>query len=616
MSILLYLFVVSSYGLLAQRTYTIDYSEYAKNNKIDTNCLLKNGFNIAGINHLPSRGTIFYSNSAKSLMMGSIHFWDHSTQRDKFKITEYALHFDFKKNFNYKIIANTKTIVVKGDGSSIWSKWDNLKGNSTGCSPYESVDYDWYSNNGYSYYLFFDNSFVDKQLYFGKINSPYQYFLISSAPINHFNFDTRDIPFIVYIKKIVITESSGLKLTATKEEMVCGDTQPITFTVNNPNGIDNISSYTWLIDSTHGWLYNGIQANNIIHTAGNTISLTPTCSAKSISLRSVVNFQGTAFKDTTNITIVKKLIPPIAILGPEQIFAHSFATYTTSLNANSCDYSINWSLTPMAGAFSYNGNSAEIHASGPDVGVGGRAELKATINICDTNIVVAKQIDIGYANSNDYVFLRSGPDCFNSSNGIQNFGIGYKTPQTSPSQYITGCQLDYSRDIKEVQWMIFSEKPISVYKNQGTYACGSTGIADNVGFKIIFQQYPQQPYVVTFLFRVRNFMGWGDWSVGNYFFVQNCTSSGGGWSSLTKKSGIAEIEFTKPNDKLLLKDSAKSLITSIRVLDKTGKIIQDWNFTDIVSMQKRLEIEKYLNSNYQIQIFNGIKWISNTVNYN
>lgn len=518
--------------------------------------------------------------------------------------------FPFKKKFNYKISANVKTTIEGGAYyTTIWHKLSNFKGFSQGCNPPETVEYDWHSQNGYGYNQLTNSSkFEEKVLYSGNVHENFQYLLMSASPTSYHNSLINGFIYGTYIQKITVTENSGLNISPLNTTVVCDDTQPVTYTINNPNNIDYIQNYRWVISNAKGWLYNGDTATNEIITTNNSLTLTPTCMAKSFTIKAIVSFNGTNYKDTTKQASFVRTIPPLFISGPEKIYAHDSATYTTNVSSIGCNNTITWSLSPLVGAFFADGNSARVHASGPDVGSGGRGELKAIVNVCDSTIVLTKAIDVGYANPNDYTFLNSGPSCFDYAMGFQYFGIGYKIANTNPPLYKTGCDLGYQRDIRDVEWMIFCDKPYTVNYNQGGYSCNLPSVANNVGFKVTFKEYPAQPYVMTFLYRVKNFMGWSDWSVGNYYMVRNC-SGGGGWGGI---DGIAlQRNLSDFQNRQTINDKDATLITEIQIVDRNLKVIQSWNYDEIVSGKVKFNIDAYIKAEYSVRIFDGKKWIYN-----
>lgn len=116
-------------------------------------------------------------------------------------------------------------------------------------------------------------------------------------------------------------------------------------------------------------------------------------------------------------------------------------------------------------------------------------------------------------NIHDFTFVWSGPSCINYNWQTISFGV-----QKNSSN---GCSLQsLPENITEVEWNIIPSKPINTTLNSGIYRCVTSSVV-NAGVKVAFSR-PSNPYVTTFLFRVKGTHGWSDWSVGNYHMAQSC----------------------------------------------------------------------------------------------
>ncbi|HEY4286479.1 MAG TPA: T9SS type A sorting domain-containing protein [Puia sp.] len=76
----------------------------------------------------------------------------------------------------------------------------------------------------------------------------------------------------LFVKKLIINETSTLTFAPSTLSLICGDQTARTFTVSNPEGITGTLVYTWNVGN--GWLFNGSVPSGPI-TAGNSITLTP-----------------------------------------------------------------------------------------------------------------------------------------------------------------------------------------------------------------------------------------------------------------------------------------------------------------------------------------------------
>lgn len=103
-------------------------------------------------------------------------------------------------------------------------------------------------------------------------------------------------------------------------------------------------------------------------------------------------------------------------------------------------------------------------------------------------------------------------------------------------------------------------------------------------------------------------MGWSDWSVGNYYMVRNC-SGGGGWGGI---DGIAlQRNLSDFQNRQTINDKDATLITEIQIVDRNLKVIQSWNYDEIVSGKVKFNIDAYIKAEYSVRIFDGKKWIYN-----
>lgn len=102
---------------------------------------------------------------------------------EKFYINEYAITFDFKKLFNYKISISTKTTsILQSYKTTLWYKLSHTKGESQGCDASEIVGENWFTNNSYGYNTLQNTSdFEEKLIYSGNTPENYPFLLVSAV---------------------------------------------------------------------------------------------------------------------------------------------------------------------------------------------------------------------------------------------------------------------------------------------------------------------------------------------------------------------------------------------------------------------------------------------------
>lgn len=222
------------------------------------------------------------------------------------------------------------------------------------------------------------------------------YLLISAAPTANDHW-VADSIFATYIKKIEITETSGVNLTSSNAQLVCGSSSPVTFTVNNPNGIDYISGYKWLLGADNGWLYNGSPPPADFETTSNSIALTPACGTPK-QLKAVVRFTGTTFADTTNAAAITVTLPQYSNISGGSTPICSGNSSTFSMPGLASGTSVSWSATPagqVTPLLTPSGNSVTVAHTTPN-GFGG-VILKALMNngcaACD--VAVSRNVWLG-----------------------------------------------------------------------------------------------------------------------------------------------------------------------------------------------------------------------------
>ncbi|HXR85166.1 MAG TPA: trypsin-like peptidase domain-containing protein [Hanamia sp.] len=263
------------------------------------------------------------------------------------------------------------------------------------------------------------------------------------------------------------------------------------------------------------------------------------------------------------------------------------ATYTWQVSSNLQITS--GQGTPSIGVTSLGGSNSAI--------------ITATINTptkgYSRTLTVTKNIMVGIGNVNNFTFVQSGPTCMQYNNESMSFGVAYNGH--------TGCDLKDYANITGVDWQIFCPNPYTVTYNSGAYTCITPSYVNNAGISIAFS-YPNQPYVITFRFRVQNACGWSQWSPGYYQTIKNCNSTSGVTVSPNPASNSINVALSPATVGNKLKSLASS-ITQIQVTDKIGTIIKEYKYDNAAS-NRTLDISGLKLDVYFIKVFDGSQWQS------
>ncbi len=162
---------------------------------------------------------------------------------------------------------------------------------------------------------------------------------------------------IAYIKKITIQETAPeLVLAPTTLATTCGFSTNQNFTVSNPSGLENITSYEWNLGSaSNGWLYSGSPAPQVITTSSNSLNLTTAYNATTVSNVGVtIKVNNVNFKSYTCNVTRSTLVPYLTGSG---------LTYSLS-NFPPLGYTVSWSVS---GNITINGSNtnSSVSLAGP-----------------------------------------------------------------------------------------------------------------------------------------------------------------------------------------------------------------------------------------------------------
>ena len=361
------------------------------------------------------------------------------------------------------------------------------------------------------------------------------------------------------------------------------------------SGVYNVSQYSISWQPPSGWIQTSISAN------GNNVTFLPDATTGGTLTATITLPCG--YADTRTYTINREMEKP---------------TFSTS-NNTICTSSASFAINPVCGASDYT--YTIVGSAGITFGTNGQQALTTSsttvnINFAGTGSTFALKVKSNFPNSltseettiqskfgvpdiNNFNFLVSGPSCINYNNQSMSFGVGF-------NDYF-GCQLNAYAAITEVEWQVISSKPYQVTYNAGAYTCQFTSQVNKAGLSVSFS-YPTQPYVITFLFRVKNACGWSDWSPGNSQFIQAC---GGGWgftASPNPTDGTIQIAL---NEETIRNDKTSEL-QEIQVMDKFGKTVKRFKYG---SGNKKLtiNINELKSDIYFIKVFNGKEWKGQSV---
>jgi hypothetical protein len=381
----LFLVIIFIGSLSFAEAQTLDYTT------VNYSTSLCNVFNVNparvvnGLTHYPVSGGVSYNGAALVLQTKG------GTTPSTTLGTAYAIAFTIKQGYIYNISVNTNKssqdpvsapIFEIGAISSLpnpnntdptacgavdQNKWGTLQSSVIGFA---------YINNTAA------QNYNIVQSYTATSNLSYFTILAHSGSQTHSSS--------VLINSITITESTPeLVLTPTTLNLSCGTTTTQTFTVSNPNNVQNITSYEWnLGSSNNGWEYNGSAAQQNISTTSNSINLTPSCG---VALSNVIVTVRVLSQDYKTYTCTLNVSSPSMSINGSLAFCTGNQNYT--INNLPCNASVVWEVTPsgIASPSCTSCNSTTLTQTG-----NGIITLKATITACGNNTVITENIQIGH----------------------------------------------------------------------------------------------------------------------------------------------------------------------------------------------------------------------------
>ena len=411
------------FGQLAlTQAQTLDYTS------VNYSTSLCNVFNVStpqvvnGLTHYPVSGGVSYNGSALVLQTKG------GTTLSTTLGTAYAIAFSIKQGYTYSITVNTNkqssdpvsapyfeigaisslpnpsTTDPTACGSVDQNKWTVLQTAIIGAA---------YINTTTS------QNYPIVQNYLANTNLSYFTILAHSG--------SQSQPSTVLINSITITESPPeLVLTPTTLNLTCGTTTPQTFTVSNPNNVQNITSYEWnLGSSNNGWIYNGSTAPQNISTSSNSINLTPSCGA---ALSNVVVAVRVLSQDYKTYTCTLNVSNPSMSISGSTAFCTGTQNYSIS---PPCNATVVWSVSPsgIATLGSTTGSSTSLTQTGHGI-----VTLTATVTACGNNTPVNLPVQIGHPVVTDIIGMTHTGTIY----GGTTLNLSVAESATSYSWYVEG----------------------------------------------------------------------------------------------------------------------------------------------------------------------------------
>lgn len=235
----------------------------------------------------------------------------------------------------------------------------------------------------------------------------------------------------IIIRKIVINDvtpaAPPFTLVASSNARLCGNEDPVTFTIQNPTNAV-VSSYKFY-PQNGDWLYNGASVNVIeVIPPNNTVTLTPKSCSGNAYMRAKAIWQN---RDVyANDAAVSVTTPDLKIYGPDQLLATEAGNYqlqgllSTPINYGwPCTSHPTWSGSPsaLAHVYSIGGNSPFTTYFYADAGTAGTTvTIQADVMMCGVNKHIEKGIKIttgkGFSVQNASAALQQDDDIMISPN--------------------------------------------------------------------------------------------------------------------------------------------------------------------------------------------------------
>ena len=546
------------------------------------------------VSHLTSIGQPVYDNVNKTVNLES-RIVSGSMNHG----TEYRMTVNFKANASYKVTVTAIRIMAQQIGSNVLLRTDLNDGGSGGnnqCNGTGSID----ATNGTSglgkslqivksSFSLDPNSAIDDYVFeYPSLASAQTYLMIAAIP------PAGSVTQTILIRKIKIEETTPaptFTIAPTPVSIACGSSTSKTFVVTNVYSSPGTLSYVWnLSSSSNGWIYNGNPAPQTFTTATNSIVLTSSPTASSVSNVSVtVKLNGANYTTLTSTVTLNTNFGSLSINVP----ATRCPSGSFSVNNIPSGGIVNWQANPVNIVSFPNpptGNPINISKLGGN----------GTVNI--TAIVSVNQCSQPVPGVYLYYgqFSTTGSYTIGSSAPVTAMGTGAN--YVPPANIITftvnnnGKLPGSSFTIQKVYGNAF----VNVFGNTVTFSLGnysSTNPANGV---------------ITLLTTVAT-------SCGNTTQSFSFTTQG---QCASCNSLVMQANPNPANDfmkiKLVNNDisllSSKTNISNVQISDKMGKIVYSNIFKfATISSEIVIPVFNLKNDIYTIKIFNGVEWKSQKI---
>lgn len=299
------------------------------------------------------------------------------------------------------------------------------------------------------------------------------------------------------ISQVVIksTPTAAFTITPQSVSIPCGSSTTQTFTVNNVNNTTGTLSYDWNLGSTtNGWIYNGSLAPATFTTSTNSIQLTSSSSAASLSNVGVtvkVNGVNNLTLGST-VNLANSVTYNFSVSGPDLI-CNTADYFVPNLPAGA---SVIWVINPAASVLQLSPNTPSVNRLRitNQKWYAHSTTLIATVSglTCANNSVAAKSI----ANDNDNSGSTTYPyvqEACNYNNVAHPSESGTVTSNSSPVFVHQGCMVYVNLGNISGRTVTFTGSTQPLYWN-----VGSTSYYSNT----LYFQLPLNSGGVPFSFKI------------------------------------------------------------------------------------------------------------------
>ncbi len=497
--------------------------------------------------------------------------------------TEYRLTVNFKQGYSYKITIIAARIMSTQTGANVLLRLD-LNNGGTGsnnqCNGTGIIDANGSGNFKLSTQIsnsgFASPAAATYVFDYNSLSSAQNYLMVAAIP------PASSVLQTILIRKITITETPPtptFTISPASLSIPCGSAITQAFTVNNVYNSPGTLSYDWNLGSaSNGWIYNGNPAPQTFSTTANSINLTSSTTAASIS-----NVAVTVKLNNANYAT---LTSNITVTAPAN-------NYSIALPASRCSTGV-FSVTnlPAGATVSWQATPANI-VTFSNSGVGNPVSFSAGDGYCTVNAVVSInqcQVQLSAGNSYYGKYPTTATHKVSSGNNVVSSSLNY----VPPSQIIT-FELNNIGAIPggySIQ-KVYGNSPINVFGNTATFSLGNYS-----------QTYPANG-TITLVTTVNT-------TCGNVTQAYNFTSQGQCGSC----GSLFTISPNPANDVLNIDETANngvavktSTIEAIKITDKMGSIVySNKGISKNAGSKITIPISQLKSDVYTLSIFNGIEW--------